>query len=42
MSIFKKQGVYWIDHHVNGHGERERNRSDERRAKTVLRERVRR
>ena len=19
MSVFKKQGVYWIDNHVNGH-----------------------
>jgi hypothetical protein len=23
MSVFKKQGVYWIDYHVNGHRKRE-------------------
>jgi hypothetical protein len=24
MSVFKKQGVYWIDYYVNGHRKRER------------------
>jgi hypothetical protein len=40
MSVFKKQGVYWIDNYVNGHRKRERIASDERLAETVLRQRA--
>jgi hypothetical protein len=36
MSVFKKQGVYWIDSYVNGHRNRERITSNERPAETVL------
>jgi hypothetical protein len=40
MSVFKKQGVYWIDDYVNGHRKRERITSDELLAETVLPERA--
>ena len=37
MSVFKKQGVYWIDYYVNGRRKRERIGPDKRRlAETVL------
>ena len=39
MSVFKKQGVYWIDYYVNGHRKRERIGPDKRLAETVLRKR---
>jgi hypothetical protein len=39
MSVFKKQGVYWIDYCVNGHRKRERIGPDKRLAETVLRKR---
>ena len=39
MSVFKKQGVYWIDYYVNGHRKRERIGADKRLAETVLRKR---
>jgi integrase len=37
MSVFKKQGVYWIDYYVNGHRKRERIGPDKRLAENVLR-----
>ena len=37
MSVFKKQGVYWIDYYVDGHRKRERIGPDKRLAETVLR-----
>jgi hypothetical protein len=40
MSVFKKQGVYWIDYYVNGH--RKRIGHDKRLAEMVLREWARR
>jgi hypothetical protein len=36
MSVFKKQGVYWIDYYVNGHRKRERNGPVTRLLKMVL------
>jgi hypothetical protein len=39
MSVFKKQGVYWIDYYVDGHRKRERIGPDKRLAETVLRKR---
>ena len=39
MSVFKKQGVYWIDYYVNGHRKRERIGPDKRLAETVLKKR---
>ena len=39
MSVFRKQGVYWIDYYVNGHRKRERIGPDKRLAETVLRKR---
>jgi hypothetical protein len=36
MSVLKKQGVYWIDHYVNGHRKRERIGPDKRLAEMVL------
>jgi integrase len=36
MSVFKKQGVYWIDYYVSGHRKRERIGPDKRLAETVL------
>jgi hypothetical protein len=39
MSVFKKQGVYWIDYYVNGRRKRERIGPDKRLAETVLRKR---
>jgi hypothetical protein len=30
MAVFKKQGVYWIDHYVGGHRKRERIGPDKR------------
>jgi hypothetical protein len=39
MSVFKKQGVYWIDYYANGHRKRERIGPDKRLAETVLRKR---
>jgi hypothetical protein len=36
MSVFKKQGVYWIDYYVNGYRKRERIGPDKRLAETVL------
>jgi hypothetical protein len=39
MSVFKKQGVYWIDYYVQGHRKRERIGPDKRLAETVLRKR---
>jgi hypothetical protein len=40
MSVFKKQGVYWIDDYVNGH--RKRIGPKKRLSQIVLRERARR
>jgi beta-lactamase superfamily II metal-dependent hydrolase len=37
MSVFKKQGVYWIDYYVNGHRKRERIGPDKQLAEAVLR-----
>jgi hypothetical protein len=39
MAVFKKQGVYWIDDHVNGQRKRERTGPDKRLAEPVLRKR---
>jgi integrase len=39
MSVFMKQGVYWIDYYVNGHRKRERIGPNKRLAETVLRKR---
>jgi integrase len=39
MSVFRKQGVWWIDYYVNGHRKRERIGHDKRLAETVLRKR---
>ena len=39
MSVFRKQGVYWIDYYVNGHRKRERIGPDKKLAETVLRKR---
>src|SRR5262245_46845987 len=39
MSVFKKQGVYWIDYYVQGRRKRERIGPDKRLAETVLRKR---
>jgi hypothetical protein len=39
VSVFKKQGVYWIDYYVNGHRKRERIGPDKRLAENVLRKR---
>jgi hypothetical protein len=36
MGVFKKQGVYWIDYCVGGHGKRERIGPDEHLSETVL------
>jgi hypothetical protein len=36
MSVFKKQGVYWIDYYVDGHRKQERVGTDKRLAETVL------
>ena len=38
MAVFKKQGVYWIDSYVNGHGKRERIGPDKKLAETILQE----
>jgi hypothetical protein len=40
MSVFKKQGVYWIDDYVNGHRKPEPIGPDKRLAEMVLRERA--
>ena len=37
MSVFKKQGVYWIDYYVNGHRKRERMGPAQRLAETAPR-----
>jgi hypothetical protein len=39
MSVFKKQGVYWIDYYVNGRRKRERIGPDKKLAETVLQKR---
>src|SRR6266850_6017592 len=39
MSVFKKQGVYWIDYYVSGRRKRERIGPDKRLAETVLKKR---
>ena len=39
MSVFKKQGVWWIGYYVNGDRKRERIGPDKRLAETVLRKR---
>lgn len=39
MSVFKKQGVYWIDYYVNGRRKRERIGPDKKLAETVLKKR---
>src|SRR5919109_3013714 len=39
MAVFKKQGVFWIDYHVNGRRKRERIGPDKRLAEVVLRKR---
>jgi hypothetical protein len=36
MSVFKRQGVYWIDHYVDGHRKREHIGPDKPLAETVL------
>jgi hypothetical protein len=36
MSVFKTQGVFWIDYYVNGHRKRERIGPDKRLAETAL------
>jgi hypothetical protein len=40
ISVFKEQGVYWIDDYVNGHCKPERIDPDKRLAQMVLRERA--
>jgi hypothetical protein len=37
MAVFKKQGVCWIDDHVNGRRKRERIGADKRLAETYTR-----
>jgi hypothetical protein len=39
MSVFQKQGVWWIDYYVNGHRKRERIGPNKRLAETVLQKR---
>ena len=39
MSVFKKQGVYWIDYYVSGRRKRERIGPDKRLAEVVLKKR---
>jgi hypothetical protein len=39
MSVFKKQGVFWIDYNVGGHRQRGCIGPDKRLAETVLRKR---
>ena len=40
MSVFKKQGGYWIDYYVNGHCKPEPIGPDKRLAEMVLRKRA--